>query len=80
MEDMDKRSMRGDQENQANERALRVRINELDLIRALPYGPAANNGHNTRPDTRQHPTTLFIATRKILLASGGVHIRPHTFV
>jgi hypothetical protein len=71
MEDMDKRSMRRGQENHEKEHALRVRVTELDLIRALPYGPAASDGRNTRPDTRQHPTTLFIATRKILLASGG---------
>jgi len=41
MEDMDKRSMRRGQENHEKEHALRVRVNELDLIRALPYGPAA---------------------------------------
>ena len=41
MEDMDKRSMRRDQENQEKEHAPRVRVTELDLFCALPYGPAA---------------------------------------
>ena len=45
--------------------------NRVGPVLRTPIWARGVDGRNTRPDTRQHPTTLFIATRKILLASGG---------
>jgi hypothetical protein len=51
----------------------------LDPIRELPYGPAACRTPHRRPDTCQHPTTLLILHKKILLALTGAstHVHDH---
>src|SRR3954453_4536404 len=51
-------------------RALRARFSDVDLIHELPYGPAACEPPQQRPDTWQHPIPRRICP-KILLAPEG---------
>ncbi len=51
-------------------RALRARSNDVDLIHELPYGPAACEPPQQRPDTWQHPIQRRSCS-KILLAPEG---------
>ena len=50
--------------------ALRARSNDVDLIHELPYGPAACEPPQQRPDTWQHPIPRRSCS-KILLAPEG---------
>src|SRR3954467_8000050 len=50
--------------------ALRARSNDVDLIHELPYGPAACEPPQQRPDTWQHPIPRR-SCPKILLAPEG---------
>ena len=50
--------------------ALRARSNDVDLIHELPYGPAACEPPQQRPDTWQHPIQRRSCS-KILLAPEG---------
>jgi hypothetical protein len=51
-------------------RALRARFSDVDLIHELPYGPAACEPPQQRPDTWQHPIQRR-SCPKILLAPEG---------
>ena len=51
-------------------RALRARFSDVDLIHELPYGPAACEPPQQRPDTWQHPIPRRSCS-KILLAPEG---------
>ena len=51
-------------------KVLRARGSDLDLVRELPYGPAALERPHPRPDRCQHPTYAPIVL-KISLAPMG---------
>src|SRR3954453_9792337 len=51
-------------------RALRARFSDVDLIHELPYGPAACEPPQQRPDTWQYPIQRS-SCPKILLAPEG---------
>lgn len=71
MEGMAQRSTRRDQENQFTYvRLTRARPADLDLIRELPYGPAACHGriieagNTSAPDhALSHPSKYFLHLR-----------------
>ena len=58
-------------------RLERARLNWTPL-RELPYGPAAGDKPQQRPDTCQHPTTLLaLLFQKIFLATLGASTHVH---
>jgi hypothetical protein len=46
---------------------------DLDLIRELPYGPAADEWPQQRPDRCQHPTYAPFVPEDSSCTQGGVH-------
>lgn len=69
-----KRSMRRDRANQLNPESLQARVSDLNPTRVSPYGPAAPDSRNNRPDRREHLTACTPSRSKKVLASSGASI------
>jgi hypothetical protein len=50
-----------------------IALKDVDLVRELPYGPAANERPHQRPDRCQHPTYTPFSSKDSPCACGGVH-------
>ena len=78
MEGMAQRSTRRDQENQITTMRLnRARPVDMDLIRELPYGPAACHGRIFEAGNTSAPDHALSQPSKYFLHRRG---RPNTFV